>query len=77
MNQISFGIRECELYSKRTRKREFLDQISLMVPWAKLVGLMIEPHAPASKTGRPLFAMDTLLRNFQKESVTGIWVSAA
>ena len=34
-----------ELAHKRTRKREFLDEMNLVVPWTELVGL-IEPHAP-------------------------------
>ena len=47
--------------TKRTRKREFLGEMSLVVPWAELVGL-IEPHAPTGKTGRPPFAVATMLR---------------
>jgi IS5 family transposase len=48
---------------KRTRKREFLDQMNWVVPWAELVAL-IAPHAPARKPkgGRPPFAVATLLR---------------
>ncbi len=61
MNQISLGASGFELSSKRTRKREFLDEMSRVVPWAELVGL-IQPHSPAGKTGRPPFAVETLLR---------------
>ena len=61
MNQISLGTSGFELSRKRTRKREFLDEMNLVVPWAELVGL-IRPHAPAGKTGRPPFAVETLLR---------------
>jgi IS5 family transposase len=61
MNQISLGTSGFELSRKRTRKREFLDEMNLVVPWAELVGL-IQPHAPAGKTGRPPFAVETLLR---------------
>ncbi len=32
-----------------------------MVPWSELVGL-IEPNSPTSKTGRPPFAISTMLR---------------
>jgi IS5 family transposase len=32
-----------------------------VVPWTALVSL-IEPHAPSGKTGRPPFAVLTLLR---------------
>ena len=47
----------------RTRKREFLDEMNLVVPWAALVSL-ISPHAPApgAKGGRPPFAVKTMLR---------------
>ena len=61
MKQMSLGERGFELKIKRTRKREFLDEMNLIVPWAELVGL-IAPHAPTGKTGRPPFAVSTLLR---------------
>jgi IS5 family transposase len=35
--------------------------MSLVVPWTELVAL-IEPHAPSGKTGRPPFAVATMLR---------------
>jgi len=52
-----------ERKTKRTRKREFLDEMDLLVPWAELVAL-IAPHAPARKPkgGRPPFAVETMLR---------------
>ena len=50
-----------ELATKRTRKREFLDEMNLIVPWLELVAL-IQPHAPLGKTGRPAFAVETMLR---------------
>lgn len=48
---------------ERKTKREFLDEMSLVVPWAELVSLMA-PHAPApgTKGGRPPFAAETMLR---------------
>jgi IS5 family transposase len=52
------------LVTKRTRKRVFLDEMSLVVPWSELVGL-IQPFAPAgtgTKGGRPTFALETMLR---------------
>ena len=61
MKQMSLGERGFELKIKRTGKREFLDEMNLIVPWAELVGL-IAPHAPTGKTGRPPFAVSTLLR---------------
>ncbi len=35
--------------------------MNLVVPWTELVAL-IEPHAPSGKTGRPPFAVATMLR---------------
>ncbi len=52
-----------ELVVKRTRKRQFLDEMNLVIPWGELVAL-IQPHAPApgAKGGRPPFATETMLR---------------
>ena len=52
-----------ERKTKITRKREFLNEMNLVVPWSELVGL-IAPHAPArgSQGGRPPFAVSTMLR---------------
>ena len=61
MKQKSFASTGFELITKRTRKREFLDEMNLVVPWTELVAL-IEPHAPSGKTGRPPFAVSTMLR---------------
>jgi IS5 family transposase len=63
MKQMSLSESGFERKIKRTRKREFLDEMSLVVPWAELVAL-IAPHAPApgAKGGRPPFAVQTMLR---------------
>ena len=61
MKQISLATTGFAVATKRTRKREFLDEMNLVVPWAELVAL-IEPHAPSGKTGRPPFAVSTMLR---------------
>ncbi|UJW83486.1 IS5 family transposase [Hydrogenophaga sp. SL48] len=60
---MSQGESGFERKTKRTRKREFLDEMDLVVPWAELVSL-ITPHTPApgSKGGRPPFAFETMLR---------------
>ena len=47
--------------NKRTRKRQFLAQMDALVPWDALAAL-IGPHWPAGKTGRPPFAITTMLR---------------
>ena len=64
MKQISLASGGYELVTKRTRKRVFLEEMDLVVPWTELVGL-IEPFAPGSagaKGGRPSFAVETMLR---------------
>jgi len=58
MKQIGLGL---NLSTKRTRKREFLDEMDRVVPWAALVQV-VEPHYPRAKTGRPPFAIETMLR---------------
>jgi len=58
MKQISLGL---NLSTKKTRKREFLDEMERVVPWKALLQI-IEPYWPKSKTGRPPFAIETMLR---------------
>jgi transposase, IS5 family len=58
MTQLGLGL---DLSTKRTRKREFLDEMTRVVPWQKLIAL-IEPHYPKGKTGRPPFPIATMLR---------------
>ena len=58
MKQVNLGL---DLATKKTRKREFLEEMERVVPWAELVAL-IEPHSPRAKTGRPPFPIQTMLR---------------
>ena len=48
------------LTTKRTRKRDFLDEMDRVVPWRALVEL-VTPYAPEGKRGRPPFAVETML----------------
>ncbi|MDR5880512.1 IS5 family transposase [Caballeronia sp. LZ032] len=57
MTQLHLGL---NLSTKRTRKREFLDEMKRVVPWTRLIEL-IEPHYPKGKTGRPPFPVATML----------------
>ena len=50
-----------DLQRKKTRKREFLEQMERVVPWAALVSL-IAPYYPEGRNGRPPFALETMLR---------------
>lgn len=58
MKQADLGL---NLSTKRTRKREFLEQMERVVPWAALVEL-VAPFAPEGRRGRPPFALETMLR---------------
>lgn len=58
MKQLGLGL---NLSTKKTRKREFLEEMDRVVPWAALVRI-VEPHCPRAKTGRPPFAVETMLR---------------
>ena len=58
MKQTDLGL---SLTIKRTRKREFLDEMNRVVPWADLVAL-VAPFAPEGRRGRPPFAVETMLR---------------
>ena len=61
MKQMSLNSNAFAVRPKRTRKREFLDEMNRVVPWAELTGI-IEPHYPKGKTGRPPFGIATMLR---------------
>ena len=61
MKQMSLATTGFELVTKRTRKREFLGEMNLVIPWGELLAL-IAPHAPAGKMGRPPFATEVMLR---------------
>jgi IS5 family transposase len=59
MKQLGLGL---NLSTKKTRKREFLEEMECVVPWGVLVQI-VEPHYPkATKTGRPPFGIETMLR---------------
>ena len=56
MKQADLGL---NLTSKRRRKRKFLNEVNVVVPWADLVTL-VAPFAPDGKRGRPHFAIETM-----------------
>lgn len=58
MKQRSLGLGQT---AKRTRRREFLDEMERVVPWAELVAL-VSPYLPEGKRGRPPFSPETMLR---------------
>jgi IS5 family transposase len=58
MKQLGLGL---NLVTKKTRKREFLEEMEHVVPWSVLVQI-VEPYYPKAKTGRPPFEIETMLR---------------
>ena len=64
MKQANLGL---SLDIKRTRKRQFLEQMDQVVPCAALVEL-IAPYYPEGKTGRPPFSLQTVLRTHLQSS---------
>jgi len=58
MKQADLGL---ILTTKRTRKREFLDEMNRVVPWVAFVDL-VSPYAPEGKKGRPPFPLEAMLR---------------
>ncbi len=58
MKQLGLGLK---LSTKKTRKREFLQEMERVVPWSVLVQI-VAPHYPKAKTGRPPFGIETMLR---------------
>jgi len=58
MKELGFGF---NLSTKKTRKREFLEEMEHVVPWAVLVQV-VDPYYSKAKTGRPPFPLETMLR---------------
>ena len=58
MKQSSLGLGTS---TKRTRRREFLDEMDRVVPWSALVAEIV-PFMPEGKRGRPPFPVESLLR---------------
>jgi len=51
-----------DLSAKRTRKREFLEQMECVVTWAALIALIEPVYGKKSGVGRPPFALASMLR---------------
>ena len=52
---------DLNLSLKKTRKREFLEQMEHVVTWAALV-MLIAPYYPEGRIGRPPFELEIMLR---------------
>ena len=58
MKQFGLGL---SLSTKKTRKREFLQEIERVVPWRVLVQI-VKLYYPKARMGRPSFGIETMLR---------------
>lgn len=58
MKQIALNL---HLSVRKIRKREYMEHMKRVVPWAALVEL-IGPYYPEGRTGRPPFSLLTMLR---------------
>ena len=64
MNQRSFASAEYAMKKKRTRREKFLADMELVVPWARLIGV-IEPLYPTSgRVGRQPIGVPRMLRMY-------------
>jgi IS5 family transposase len=59
--QTSFAQGEYARKKKTTRREKFLSQMEQVVPWARLVAVIV-PHHPAGKRGRPPAGIERMLR---------------
>jgi IS5 family transposase len=50
-----------DVSSKRTRKREFLEQMNAVIPWSSLAKV-VEPHYPKGLMGRSPMPLEVMLR---------------
>jgi IS5 family transposase len=68
MKETIFAVSGFEIATKKTRKRIFLEEMTAVVPWASLVGI-IPGHAPVAESFRPPFPTETMLqfRHFLEE----------
>lgn len=57
MKQEDLGL---ELSTRRTRKQILLEEMEQVMPWAERLVLIL-PHAPVVKTGRPPFNLEVVL----------------
>ena len=48
---------------KKTRKREFLEQMDKVIPWQSPIDL-IAPYYPEGQKVRPPFSLATMLRTY-------------
>ncbi len=70
MKQMTFVDIEFAGKRKQARKELFLTEMDQVVPWKGLI-VLIEPHDPKGKGGRPAFAFMALLHVHTMQSWSG------
>ena len=64
MKQQTFASQSSfEKYGRKSRRELFLDEMELVVPWAKLQAL-VEPHYPKAGNGRRPVGLSIMLRTY-------------
>lgn len=61
LSQTSFSQAEFAAKKKITRREKFLGEMERVVPWARLVALVV-PHYPEGRRGRPPMGIERMLR---------------
>src|SRR5258708_632315 len=61
LSQTSFSQAEFATKKKTTRRERFLGEMERVVPWARLVALVV-PHYPSGRRGRPPMDIERMLR---------------
>ena len=56
---MSFAAAEYSEKKKTTRREKFLSEMEQIVPWARLIALIV-PHYPEGKRGRPPFGIEKM-----------------
>jgi len=59
--QLSLSALTDELAQAKTRKKEFLEQMEALIPWAEWIGI-IQPYYYKGETGNKPFPLETMLR---------------
>src|SRR5579885_2261203 len=52
---------EFQLYSKKTRRKQFLEEMDAVMPWTELFSLVV-PHYSKGEMGRKPVGLDIMLR---------------
>lgn len=68
MKQLGLGL---NLSTKKAHKRDFLEEMERVVPWSVLVQI-VAPHYPKTKTSRPPFGIETMLRVHHLQQWVGL-----